>query len=399
MHAVADPEVSIILPTYNRADVIGRAVASIQAQSFRNWELVVVDDGSTDDTVARLQALGDTRLRIVAQANAGVYVARNTGLRECCGRYITFMDSDDEWLPHFLALTVGFLHSHPEAHWVTTEFLEDVGDGSPRLHDLDDIGDVYLRFARSIGSTALELPPGERDDYLRVYQHREPVGEWGRSVLESLGRTDVQVYSGMIFEHMRWGYLHWLPITLFTRHALDTVGSFTTHTRSAADYRFLSLLARHFPAHMIAIPSAIKYEKASGNQALAHGHLASGAGAFRFEVNKLSFFDELFWQPRQHDPEIALLRRHYCMNTGHRALSLGHRRQAVRYLRAAACWRSGLWQAWPMLALAQALPSDAWSGRAYRAMLRIQDLSSRVLNGQLSFGTLLSKARTKAHGA
>jgi glycosyltransferase involved in cell wall biosynthesis len=390
----AAPEVSIILPTYNRADVIGRAIDSIRAQTFTDWELVVIDDGSTDDTVARLQGL-DTRLRIVAQANGGVYVARNTGLREARGRFVTFMDSDDEWLPHYLELTAGFLRSHPDAHWVTTEFLEDVGDGHPRLHDRDDISHVYLRFARSIGSTALELPAGERDDYLRVYRSREPVGAWGQAALARIGRADVQVYSGPTFEHMRWGYMHWLPITLVTRHAIETVGPFTTHTRSAADYRFLSLLARHFTCHMIAVPSAIKYEKAGGNKALAHGHLASGAGAFRFEVNKLSFFDELFWQPRQDDPEIALLRRHYCMNTGHRALSLGHRAEALRYLAAAACWRPVLWRAYLMLALARMLPSDVWSGRIYRALLRVRDIGSRLLGGRLRLGTLLGKLRSR----
>lgn len=392
MHAV--PDVSIILPTFNRADVIGRAVHSIQAQTFTNWELIVVDDGSTDDTVAVLQGL-DERLRIVSQANAGVYVARNTGLREARGRYITFMDSDDEWLPHFLALTVGFLRSHPEAQWVTTEFLEDVGDGHPRLHDRGDIAGEYLHFARSIGSADLELPPGQNDDYLRVYSSCEPVGNWGREALASAGRTEVQVYSGQIFEHMRWGYLHWLPVTVLTRHAAETVGPFTTHTRSAADYRFLSLLARHFPCHMIALPSAIKYEKAIGNKALAHGHLASGAGAFRFEVNKLSFFDELFWQPRPDDAEIALLRHHYCLSAGHRALSLGYRADALRYLAAAAAWRPRLRRAYLMLALARVLPSDAWSGAVYRWLLRIGDLSTRMLAGRLGPGALA--ARLRAH--
>ncbi|MEY2876335.1 MAG: hypothetical protein RLZZ373_3706, partial [Pseudomonadota bacterium] len=106
------PEVSIILPTFNRVDVIGRAVSSVLRQTFHDWELIVVDDGSTDGTRARLEGL-DPRLRYIGQANQGVYVARNTGLQAARGRYVTFLDSDDEWLPHFLALTTAFLRAHP----------------------------------------------------------------------------------------------------------------------------------------------------------------------------------------------------------------------------------------------------------------------------------------------
>jgi glycosyltransferase involved in cell wall biosynthesis len=122
--------ISIVLPTFNRLDVIGRAVASILRQSHQEWELIVVDDGSTDGTRDRIESL-DPRIRYIEQANQGVYVARNTGLRAARGRFVTFMDSDDEWLPHFLALTTAFLNAHPDRHWVTTEFVEDLGDGSP----------------------------------------------------------------------------------------------------------------------------------------------------------------------------------------------------------------------------------------------------------------------------
>ena len=87
-------EVSIVLPTFNRLDVIGRAVASILMQSHQDWELIVVDDGSTDGTRARIESL-DPRIRYIEQSNQGVYVARNTGLRAARGRFVTFMDSDD----------------------------------------------------------------------------------------------------------------------------------------------------------------------------------------------------------------------------------------------------------------------------------------------------------------
>ena len=386
------PEVSIVLPTFNRVDVIGRAVSSILMQTHQDWELIVVDDGSTDDTHARLEGL-DGRIRYITQQNQGVYVARNTGLAAARGRFITFMDSDDEWLPHFLALTTAFLHAHPDRHWVTTEFVEDLGDGSPPiLHDRHDIGVLYCAFARAIRSQALLLPVGVKDDYLRVYERKRVVGEWGQAVVEAIGRPDAMVYEGSIFRHMRWGYLNWLPVTLCTREAVERIGPFATHTRSAADYHFMARLAREFPATMIAVPSAIKYERASGNQPLAQGPLATGAGAHRFDVTKLSFFDELFAGPDCTDEETLRLRRHYCFAAGHRALQLGFRADAVRYLSNAAAWQRRLWVAWPMLALARLAPSDSVAGRVYGAVLRSGDVVRRLFTGDLSVRTALRKA-------
>ncbi|MEX8495192.1 glycosyltransferase family 2 protein, partial [Sphaerotilus sp.] len=331
-------------------DVIGRAVASVLMQSHQDWELIVVDDGSTDGTRDRIEAL-DPRIRYIEQSNQGVYVARNTGLSAARGRFVTFMDSDDEWMPHFLALTTAFLSAHPDRHWVTTEFFEDLGDGSsPILHDRHDVGVLYNGFARAIRSRALLLPAGVKDDYLRVYDRKRIVGAWGREIVESIGQPDAMLYEGELFRHMRWGYLNWLPVTVCRREAIDRIGLFATHTRSAADYHFLARLAREFPASMIAVPSAIKYERAAGNQVLAQGHLATGSGAFRFEVNKLGFFDELFAGPACTDEETLRLRRHYCLATGHRALGLGLRSEALTYLRQAAAWQRGLRVAWPMLA-------------------------------------------------
>lgn len=370
--AAPSAQVSVILPTYNRSDVLLRAVGSIQAQHFTDWELIVVDDGSTDDTVSRITALGDARIHLVQQANQGVYTARNTGLAASRGRWITFMDSDDEWLPHFLSLTTAFLHHHPDADWVTTEFLEDLGDGSPRIrHDLHDITQDFVPFAQRLGSPSLDLPPGETDDYLRVYERREPVGDWGRAIVEALGEPEARVYHGRIFDAMRWGYLNWLPITLLTRRALERIGPFTTHTRSAADYRFLSRLAQQFEAHMVAVPGAVKYDKAAPGQALVQGHLATGAASYRFEVNKLGFFDELFHGPAPEDAELARLRRHFCLATGHRALSLGRRREAIGWLRQACAREPILWTAWPMQWLARLVPFDRGSAKLYNGWLTL----------------------------
>lgn len=386
------PEVSIILPTYNRVDVIGRAIASIIRQTHTDWELLVVDDGSTDGTLARLQGL-DPRIRLLSQPNQGVAAARNTGIAAAAGRYVAFMDSDDEWRPQFLALTTAFLRHHPDEHWVATESHEDLGDGgAPILHSRADIATTYCAFARSIGSHALDLPAGTRDDYLRVYQRCTPVGAWGRDSLDALGLDSAMVYHGRTLQHMRWGYLNWLPATVLTREALATAGPFDTRTRSASDYRYFIALARHFPANLIAVPLATKYERAVGNQLLAQDHLATGGGALRFERNKLACFDEAF---DRRDPDIALLRRHNCLYVGHRALAAGHRAEAIDHLRQAACWRPILWRAWPMLALARLVPDDRTLARTYLRLMRGGDIVLRLLSGRLPPGLLLDKLRQR----
>lgn len=137
------PEVSIIMPTFNRADTIGRAVDSIRNQTFRDWELIIVDDGSTDGTAGAVSGVDD-RIKVVQQENHGCYAARNTGLRIGTGRYITFMDSDDEWLPHFLEITIGFLSASATDHVIMTEFFEDFGSGPELRHDFHE---VAVRFA------------------------------------------------------------------------------------------------------------------------------------------------------------------------------------------------------------------------------------------------------------
>jgi GT2 family glycosyltransferase len=94
------PAVSVVLPAYNRADTIAAAVESVLAQSFRDLELIVVDDASTDGTVAAVRAIADPRLRLVeSPKNAGASAARNRGIREARAPWVAFQDSDDEWLP------------------------------------------------------------------------------------------------------------------------------------------------------------------------------------------------------------------------------------------------------------------------------------------------------------
>jgi len=106
------PRVSVIIPTYNRACFLQEAVESVLNQTFRGFELIVVDDGSTDCTPYVLQKW-EAPIRWVRQENSGVSRARNVGIRAARGRYISFLDSDDLWLRDKLEAQVSFLDTNP----------------------------------------------------------------------------------------------------------------------------------------------------------------------------------------------------------------------------------------------------------------------------------------------
>lgn len=102
-----DPLVSVVVPTYNRSGLVGRAIRSVLAQSFQDWEMLVIDDASEDDTEEVVAGFSDSRIRYIQHAtNQGGSAARNTGIREARGTYIAFLDSDDTWLPSKLELQV-----------------------------------------------------------------------------------------------------------------------------------------------------------------------------------------------------------------------------------------------------------------------------------------------------
>ncbi len=113
----SSPLVTVIIPTYNRSKVLLRALDTALNQTYRNLEVIVVDDGSTDDTRAALAPYGN-RIRYIHQQNQGASAARNYGISEAHGKYIAFLDSDDEWLPTKLEKQVALLETHPEFSFV-----------------------------------------------------------------------------------------------------------------------------------------------------------------------------------------------------------------------------------------------------------------------------------------
>lgn len=108
------PRVSVIIPTYNRKEFLLEAVASVRSQTYRDWELLIVDDGSRDGTPEAVGSLGGA-LRFFRQQHKGVSAARNRGLAESRGEWIAYLDSDDLWHPRKLEIQLGYAESHPEA--------------------------------------------------------------------------------------------------------------------------------------------------------------------------------------------------------------------------------------------------------------------------------------------
>ncbi len=116
------PKVSVIIPTYNRAGYIVKTLESVFAQTYTDYEVIVVDDGSTDDTEEVLKPYYD-RIIYIRKENGGQGSARNVGIKLAKGEYVAFLDSDDLWLPEKLEIQVKFMDDNPEVGLVFSDFV------------------------------------------------------------------------------------------------------------------------------------------------------------------------------------------------------------------------------------------------------------------------------------
>jgi glycosyltransferase involved in cell wall biosynthesis len=122
-----EPSVSVIIPTFNRAHLIGRALQSVLQQTGPGDEIIVIDDGSTDDTEVVVRKMAGDRVRYIWIANSGAGAARNRGVQEAKGELLAFLDSDDEWLPGKLDVQRRFMAAQPEVVFCFTDFASNYG--------------------------------------------------------------------------------------------------------------------------------------------------------------------------------------------------------------------------------------------------------------------------------
>jgi glycosyltransferase involved in cell wall biosynthesis len=221
---ILTPTVSVIIPTYNRASLLKEAIDSVLGQDFDDFELIVIDDGSTDGTPRLLQCYPN--ICVVRQERRGVSAARNAGIRRASGRFLAFLDSDDLWLPKKLSAQIAFFKTHPEAAICQTE-------------------EVWIR-------RGVRVNPKRR--------HRK--------------------HSGMIFARSVKLCLVSPSAVMLKRGLLDEVGWFDESLPACEDYDLWLRIARRFPIHLIRMPLVVK----RGGHA---DQLSKMAGLDRFRIYAL----------------------------------------------------------------------------------------------------------------
>jgi glycosyltransferase involved in cell wall biosynthesis len=188
------PLVSVVIPCYNQAHFLGEAIESVLAQTYKNFEIVVVDDGSTDNTSEVASRYDGVRL--IRQENRGLAEARNTGIGHSEGEYLVFLDADDRLLPEALQAGLECFASHPECAFVFGHF----------------------RYIREDGSLLREpTPPHDQGDHY------------------------IQLLSGP--------YIGVPAIGIYRRFIFTTVGLFDSSLNATADYDLYFRITKDFPAH------------------------------------------------------------------------------------------------------------------------------------------------------
>ncbi|RXH54597.1 glycosyltransferase family 2 protein [Granulicella sibirica] len=252
---MANDLVSIVVPTYNRAYCIRKTLDSVVAQTHTNWEVLLVDDGSTDNTCALIaEAYGaEPRIRYIHQANAGVSHARNTGIRAAQGDCIAFLDSDDVWKPWKLKAQIACLERFPEIGMVWTN-MEAV-DPEGHLFDPRHLAAMYSAYSFFEMDT--------------LFEKSMPVGEVTQGVPDPTAR----LYRGDIYTSMIMGNLVHTSTVLLRRERMEKVKTFDeTLKLSGEDYDFHLRTCKWGPVALMDI-SSIEYQKGRAD------HLSNHSGA------------------------------------------------------------------------------------------------------------------------
>lgn len=136
-------QTSIIIPAFNGSAHVEQSINSVLAQTYRNFEIIIINDGSTDNTEEKVKGIKDDRLKYIKQENKGASSARNRGIREAKGKYIAFLDADDYWSPSHLSDHITFLEKHPEYIMSFNRYIT-VENGKEELYKWKNLsGNIY----------------------------------------------------------------------------------------------------------------------------------------------------------------------------------------------------------------------------------------------------------------
>ena len=228
------PTVSVVVPTYNRADRLKDTVASILAQTVPPAEVVIVDDGSTDDT-ARVCRDFPSPVRYLYRENGGSAAARNTGMRAARGEYIAFLDADDVWEPTKLEVQLALHAAHPEIGWSATNHLTTDRTNQP-LPGVQG-------FARDL--PAFEAAGLEPDELFALAMMRsELVAAGGRHA----------AYTGDAFELSFYGNFVYPSCAMLHRSVMDRAGLFDETLRCAVDTEYFHRVSAYAPIGIVMTP-------------------------------------------------------------------------------------------------------------------------------------------------
>ncbi|HOM77360.1 MAG TPA: glycosyltransferase [Anaerohalosphaeraceae bacterium] len=233
-------QISAVIPAYNAQKYIARAIESILRQSRPADEIIVVDDGSTDDTAAVVRSYGD-KVRLISQSNGGASAARNAGIRAAKGNWIAFLDADDEWLPEKLLLQTELLLKHPDLVWITGNYLQCLCDEN-RIAEYTPV------------PTCIQCLKGR--DYYESYLFAVQLYEWGhidcmliqKKTLEELGlfstempiAEDIDLWLRIAYRHPKVGFT---PYPLAVHHLLEF---HTLMTSPRPAFLYQNFIRRHF---------------------------------------------------------------------------------------------------------------------------------------------------------
>lgn len=243
---MAGPLVSVIIPTYNRAYCLADTLDSVLAQTYSNLEIIVIDDGSSDDTRKLFEGryAQEYRIKYFYQHNTGLPGARNAGIRHANGKYIAFCDSDDIWLPHKLTVQVASMEGFPEVGLSWTDLSAVDPDGN-RLHE---------RYTR-VGYATWGLFTMEQ-----LFQKTAQL-----SALQSDLSLNGDVYVGNIFTPMIVGAIINIPTVMVRRSIMDKVGLFNETMKVGEDYDFDLRMCCEAPAAFIDVVT-IDYRVGAADQ-------------------------------------------------------------------------------------------------------------------------------------